>query len=277
MWLHTQVQKHYNNADWEAFKWNWLLGIRLFDLRNTHTKINYNGQYILMNKLNIYNNAMIESKSEENNAPVDINEVDLSLDTWLTDDRLPNSDERLPEQHWNYTLNGQLIFTVTKTYTAVDSLATMKKGDQIIVYNGRQFFTRYVFVVHDLRQKIAISIQENGQFENPLYSPELQHYFSSQWWGNIVLWGNLIKRVAERERRTTATVEVNFNICKTFEIRQRNVDIDEYLYKRAHTLNGSQLLVAEKLLFKEYVLTIIVYFVLRFIKLNITHSSYVDP
>jgi len=90
MWLHTQVQKHYNNADWEAFKWNWLLGIRLFDLRNTYTKINYNGQYILMNKLNIYNNAIIET--EENNALVDINEVDLSLDTWLTDDRLPNEN-----------------------------------------------------------------------------------------------------------------------------------------------------------------------------------------
>jgi len=39
MWLCAQRKKQYWDADWEAFKWNWLLGVRSFNLKDTNTMI----------------------------------------------------------------------------------------------------------------------------------------------------------------------------------------------------------------------------------------------
>jgi hypothetical protein len=261
MWLCVQRKKHYWDADWEVFKWNWLLGVRSFNLRDTNIMI-YNDQSILMKNSAMSDNVSFEAKTT--NLPVDIDETDLTLDKWLVDGRLQTkgSDKQLVEESWNYTLNGRLIFTVIKMCTP----ARTKKPEQLTAAYNKQCFTPYTFVVHGLQQRILIDVQ-NGIFQNPLYSPELQHYFKVQWWGNIVLWGNIIRRLAERERRTTATIEADFKILKTIEIPQRNLEIDDYLYRRAHTLGGSQMLMAEKLLFKEYVLILIILNVLFYITL----------
>ncbi|CAG8652661.1 8789_t:CDS:2, partial [Paraglomus occultum] len=74
--------------------------------------------------------------------------------------------------------------------------------------------------------------------------PELSRYFRRQWWSCIVLWSNLIKQVAERERRTTATIEVHCKILKTMDIAKRRLPLDQYLYARAAVIRDNQLLIA---------------------------------
>jgi len=89
----------------------------------------------------------------------------------------------------------------------------------------------------------------NGHFLNPLYSPELAQYFSRQWWSCVVLWSNLIRRIAKQERRTTATIEVYHKILKTMDISKRSLPLDQYLYARAAVIRANQQLIAEKIMF----------------------------
>ena len=85
------------------------------------------------------------------------------------------------------------------------------------------------------------------RFNNPLYSPELRQYFTRQWWGYVFLWGNINKRVAERTRRTTATIEVQHKILKTFDITKRNLAIDEYLLQRTcESINSGRKIAVQK-------------------------------
>ena len=97
--------------------------------------------------------------------------------------------------------------------------------------------------------QIKITPETWGCFSNPLYSPELKEYYSRQWWGYIVLWGNLLRPIAERQRRTTATIEVHHKILKTYGIPKRNLPLDEYLYARVHVIRQNQILISEKFLF----------------------------
>ena len=60
------------------------------------------------------------------------------------------------------------------------------------------------------------------------------------------MWGNINKRVAERTRRTTATIEVQHKILKTFDITKRNLAIDEYLLQHSSIISANQLALAEK-------------------------------
>ena len=78
----------------------------------------------------------------------------------------------------------------------------------------------------------------------------MKQYFARQWWGYVFLWGNINKRVAERTRRKTATIEVQHKILKTFDITKRNLAIDEYLLLRSSIISANQLILAEKILFK---------------------------
>ena len=57
----------------------------------------------------------------------------------------------------------------------------------------------------------------------------------------LVLWGNVVTRI-------TATIEVKNKIIKHYDIKQRNLDLDKYLYERTKTLKANQLLVADKLI-----------------------------
>ena len=102
----------------------------------------------------------------------------------------------------------------------------------------------------------ACTVTPNAEqrFNNPLYSPELRQYFTQQWWGYVFLWGNINKRVVECTRRTTATIEVQHKILKTFDITKRNLAIDEYLLQRTSIISANQLILAEKLLFKSSIM-----------------------
>jgi hypothetical protein len=82
---------------------------------------------------------------------------------------------------------------------------------------------------------------------NPLFNLQLKKYLEDTWWKTVVFWSNLIPAIKDRSRRTTATVEVENNIIKTYDIKKRNLDIDEYLYQRVESIRNNQSLVAEKM------------------------------
>ncbi|CAG8748241.1 4346_t:CDS:2, partial [Rhizophagus irregularis] len=64
----------------------------------------------------------------------------------------------------------------------------------------------------------------------------------------LVLWSNVVTQIRERSRKTTATIEVENKIIKHYDIKQRNLDLDKYLYERTNALKANQLLVADKLI-----------------------------
>ncbi|CAJ0645766.1 15025_t:CDS:2, partial [Entrophospora sp. SA101] len=72
---------------------------------------------------------------------------------------------------------------------------------------------------------------DNGYGYNPLYNPQLRKYLDNTWWKTVVFWSNLIPPIKDRTQRTTATVEVENNIIKSYDVKKRNLDIDEYLYQ----------------------------------------------
>ena len=82
---------------------------------------------------------------------------------------------------------------------------------------------------------------------NPLYNIQLKKYLENTWWKTVAFWSNLIPAIKDRTRRTTATAEVENNIIKSYDIKKRNLDIDEYLYQRVASISNNQNLVAEKI------------------------------
>ena len=116
----------------------------------------------------------------------------------------------------------------------VDGRATMNQDDssgdgRLILYANAAPFLELrnehntVYVPY-LRMRFTVTPDAEQCFRNPLYSPELKQYFIRQWWGYVFLWGNINRRIAERTRRTTATIEVQHKILKTFDITQRNLE-----------------------------------------------------
>lgn len=100
---------------------------------------------------------------------------------------------------------------------------------------------------YELTTKKTNNIGEGGYVYNPLYNAQLRKYLDNTWWKTVVFWSNLIPAIKDRTRRTTATVEVENNIIKSYDIKKRNLDIDEYLYQRITSINNNQSLVAEKI------------------------------
>ena len=60
--------------------------------------------------------------------------------------------------------------------------------------------------------------------------------------------GNIVKRIKERSRRTSATIEVENKIIKHYDIKQCNLDLNKYLYERTNILKANQLLVTDRLI-----------------------------
>lgn len=95
--------------------------------------------------------------------------------------------------------------------------------------------------------KISTIATDINDIHNPFFNVNLQRYLKNTWWKTLVLWSNVVTQIRERSRRTTATIEVENKIIKHYDIKQRNLDLDKYLYERANALKANQLLVADKL------------------------------
>ena len=243
IWSRVQFRTNFTEADKETKCWNWLLNQQYLNLVNYSIDINAL-ESLLTKRLDL----------ESDNLPTNELRIDASdvFDDRLVDEN-PATDNKVSRE-WHYTVNGEIILQIMETLTDItDSNGDdcINKGGLIMTINDRHYVTGYVLVIPDLHIKIPILISPdiNGRFLNPLYSPELARYLSRQWWSSIVLWSNLVKRIAERERRTTATIEVHHKILKTMDIAKRNLPLDQYLYERAAVIRANQQLVAEKMMF----------------------------
>nr|CAG8446453.1 2450_t:CDS:2 [Entrophospora candida] len=92
---------------------------------------------------------------------------------------------------------------------------------------------------YELTTKKTNNLGEDGYVYNPLYNPQLRNTLIILG-GRLVFWSNLIPAIKDRTRRTTATVEVENNIIKSYDIKKRNLDIDEYLYQYISHINNNQ-------------------------------------
>lgn len=155
---------------------------------------------------------------------------EIEIDTLVVDGEAVSRDVSSNNDHWILYVNAIQFLKVRREL----------HDNQI----------RYLLHVPYLHMRFTVTPNANRRFNNPLYSPELKQYFARQWWGYVFLWGNINKRVAERTRRMTATIEVQHKILKTFDITKRNLAIDEYLLLRSSVISANQLILAEKILFK---------------------------
>ncbi|GBC21856.2 vertnin [Rhizophagus irregularis DAOM 181602=DAOM 197198] len=96
---------------------------------------------------------------------------------------------------------------------------------------------------------IISEIYENS-LQNSNQNNEFQQFYWKYTFNNetLVLWSNVVTQIRERSRKTTATIEVENKIIKHYDIKQRNLDLDKYLYERTNALKANQLLVADKLI-----------------------------
>ncbi len=136
-----------------------------------------------------------------------------------------NQTNEFQQYHWNYTFNNEIILQIIEEDT--------------------NNYTLYFPSINLQTSTIGFNIDN---IHNPFFNINLQQYLKNTWWKTLVLWGNVVTQIRERSRRTTATIEVENKIIKHYDIKQRNLDLDKYLYERTKTLKANQLLVADKLI-----------------------------
>src|SRR6185437_3002673 len=241
IWCRVQARTTFSETDKETKCWNWLLNQQYLSLVNNIIDLNTMAS-LLTKRFNI------------NISNVPTNELQIEaddIDDELVDENRVSGNE-VSNREWHYIVNGDIllqIVEISKDITDSDKNNSVNRNDLNVTINNRHYRTGYMLVIPDLRIKIPIVPDFNGRFLNPLYSPELAQYFSRQWWSCVVLWSNLIRRIAKRERRTTATIEVYHKILKTMDISKRSLPLDQYLYARAAVIRANQQLIAEKIMF----------------------------
>ena len=241
MWCHVQSRTNFAEADKGTKCWNWLLNRLYLNLANSNIDLNA-AESLLTKRPNM----------DVDSLPANELQIEASgVDFWLVDEGQASNDG--VSREWHYTANGEIILQIIETSIDItdSNRNNLINNDLIITIKNRHYINGHVLVIPGLRMRVPILISPdiNGRFLNPLYSPELARYFSRQWWSCIVIWSNLIKRIAERERRTTATIEVHHKILKTMDIAKRSLPLDQYLYARAAVIRANQQLVAEKMMF----------------------------
>ena len=210
MWCHVQSRTNFAEADKGTKCWNWLLNRLYLNLANSNIDLNA-AESLLTKRPNM----------DVDSLPANELQIEASgVDFWLVDEGQASNDG--VSREWHYTANGEIILQIIETSIDItdSNRNNLINNDLIITINNRHYINGHVLVIPGLRMRVPILISPdiNGRFLNPLYSPELARYFSRQWWSCIVIWSNLIKRIAERERRTTATIEVHHKILKTMDI-----------------------------------------------------------
>ena len=188
--------------------WNWCIKIDNF----TSLDLEYN-----------FNEKLAENSDLDNL----LDQEDIDTISEIYKNSLQSNDqneEQFQQFHWNYTYNGDTII-------------------QIYEEDVNHYILHFPLINLTVS---TVGINFNN-VHNPLYNINLQSYLRNTWWKTLVLWGNVVNKIKEWSRRTTATIEVENKIIKHYDIKQRNLDLDRYLYERTNMLKANQLLVANKL------------------------------
>jgi len=220
----VRVQITLPEAEREAKLWDWLLGTKELDLTINNIDLNMGNPLLTRTKYSSEDVLPVHDLTENED------EEEIEIDTLIVDGETVSQGVSSNDNSWILYINTTPFLKVRR-----------ERQDNRM---------QYLLSVPDLHMRFTVMPNAEQCFDNPLYSPELRQYFARQWWGYIFLWGNVNQRVAERTRRTTATIEVQHKILKTFDITKRNLVIDEYLLQRSSIISANQLALAEKLLFK---------------------------
>jgi len=223
LWNNVRIQETLYNAEIKARLWHWILEQKTLKLQNLEIDISRISNLTSLDLEYDFNENLFTEVSDLDNS---LDKDDANIISEIYENLLQNSDQNNEQQYdWNYTFNKEIILQIVKADTK-----------------------NYVLYFPLINLEVSTVGSNLNNIHNPFYNINLQQYLKNTWWKTLVLWGNIVKRIRERSRRTTATIEVENKIIKHYDIKQRNLDLDKYLYERTNTLKANQLLVADKLI-----------------------------
>jgi hypothetical protein len=218
LWNSVRVSENLAEIQKRILFWNWLLSQEKMKLGSIWMKLDPEFKF--------YNN--LDEICDANEANDFINDID--------NDELDNTDILENEMEIENLIDSNFDCCLDNNYLKFD-FKVMEDCFKIFI----------PLINYEITTKKTDSFNEDGYVYNPLYNPQLKKYLENTWWKTVVFWSNLVPAIKDRTRRTTATVEVENNIIKSYDIKKRNLEIDEYLYQRVASINNNQSLVAEKI------------------------------
>lgn len=214
IWNSVRICENLEDIERRISIWNWFLRQNKFKLEDS--KINLD-KFSTLNNLEEIDDANYKNE-------VDNDEINEILNEDSTNNNMLNIINILNKKY-EYYLDERVVF-------------------QLIEESNNN----YLLYFPSIKFKVKVKKFFNEQYvENPLYSNSIQKYLHNAWWKTTVFWSNLVPPIKNRLRRTTATVEIENKIIKTYDIKKRNLIIDEYLYQRINSIKNNQNLVAEKI------------------------------
>ncbi|CAG8747129.1 18866_t:CDS:2, partial [Rhizophagus irregularis] len=220
VWNSVRVKENIDEIENEIDRWEWLMIQKNLELINKRVSLIKKNRFRdNFGEISLHDLPSIDFESNQNLEDLDLAVYPQNLP--LNSDKINNT--------WTYTIMGDPLLKIIQNYNSYE-LLILQLGININV-------------------QLDITTQS---IINPFYSINLKNYLERFWWKTIILWSNLIPAIKNRTRRTTATVEVENNIVKNFDIGKKNLPIDEYIYVRTQTLKSTQNLIAERLMCRSF-------------------------
>jgi hypothetical protein len=222
IWNNVRVQETLYNAEINARLWHWILEQKTLKLENLEIDISKISNLTSLDLEYDFNEELFVENSDLDNS---LDKEDIDNISEIYENSLQNNNEQYQQYNWNYTFNGKIILQIFEEDT-----------------------NSYALYFPLINLKVSTVGFNDNNIHNPFFNINLQQYLKNTWWKTLVLWGNIVTQIRERSRRTTATIEVENKIIKHYDIKQRNLDLDKYLYERINILKANQLLVADRLM-----------------------------
>jgi hypothetical protein len=222
IWNNVRVQETLYNAEIKARLWHWILEQKTLKLENLEIDISKISNLTSLDLEYDFNEEVFVENSDLDNS---LDKEDIDIISEIYENSLQNNNEQYQQYNWNYTFNGKMILQIFEEDT-----------------------NNYALYFPLINLKVSTVGFNDNNIHNPFFNINLQQYLKNTWWKTLVLWGNIVTQIRERSRRTTATIEVENKIIKHYDIKQRNLDLDKYLYERTNILKANQLLIADRLM-----------------------------
>ncbi len=223
IWNNVKIQETLYNAEIKARLWHWILEQKTLKLQNLEIDISEISNLTSLDLEYDFNEKSFVENTDLDNS-LDEEDIDIISEIYKNSLQNNNQNNKLFQQYnWNYTFDGKTILQIFE-----------------------EDINNYILYFPLINLKISTVGSNLNNIHNPFFNINLQQYLKNTWWKTLVLWGNIVTQIRERSRRTTATIEVENKIIKHYDIKQRNLDIDKYLYERTNILRANQLLIAER-------------------------------
>src|SRR6266542_2200050 len=223
IWNNVRIQETLYNAEIKARLWHWILEQKTLKLQNLEIDISEISNLTSLDLEYDFNEKSFVENTDLDNS-LDEEDIDIISEIYKNSLQNNNQNNKLFQQYnWNYTFDGKTILQIFE-----------------------EDINNYIFYFPLINLKISTVGSNLNNIHNPFFNINLQQYLKNTWWKTLVLWENIVTQIREWSRRITATIKVENKIIKHYDIKQRNLDIDKYLYERTNILRANQLLIAER-------------------------------